>query len=568
MRLFFMNVRQARVLFAQSQRNQGSYTQEAQCQVAFSLRKSHLLQSLPRHLFSGFALGAALAVAVLVGGCGDNYRPVVTPVGTNGPAPQPASYVVVVSAPSPSAPGIVTIIDYSGDSIMVEAPVGPGPTVFTLDETGFSGYTVNSDGTLSNFAISTTLQAKNVATSTLPPTAQPVNLMPPSAGLWATDLNGNVVDLFSGSPEAFTRAIPVATLGSPATMPVMIAGAPTLTGEREYVISQDQPDTPAGQIACNLLPRTAPMGVATPIEISSDTTDPAIPVGKCPVFAVQSTDIRRLFVLNRGDDTITVINSQNDTLDTGCPPPTGCTNQNGQTYFTHPVLPLSTDAVTATGVTPPNGTAGMTAIAGPVYAEYNAATQQIVVANYDGGTISAIDVSLDEYGNDSPTFGTTYTIPVGNTATPNPAAVTVLYDGSKAYTANQNDDSGTGNGTVTVVNLSTHTVEKTITVVGHPRMVASTQNSEFTKIYTASPDSPYITIIQSTPTVTDIIDTTVLIEGNVVDLRVTSQNGSSGGNADHTSRVPGYGQPCNLPPATMVATYGPDYTLADCQTLP
>ncbi len=37
----------------------------------------------------------------------------------------------------------------------------------------------------------------------------------------------------------------------------------------------------------------------------------------------------------------------------------------------------------------------MTAIAGPVYAEYNAATSQLVVANYDGGTISVIDVSLE-----------------------------------------------------------------------------------------------------------------------------------------------------------------------------
>ncbi len=64
----------------------------------------------------------------------------------------------------------------------------------------------------------------------------------------------------------------------------------------------------------------------------------------------------------------------------------------------------------------------MTAIAGPVYAEYNAATSQLIVANYDGGTISVIDVSLDVYGNDSPTFGTTFTIPVGN----NPASVTVL----------------------------------------------------------------------------------------------------------------------------------------------
>jgi DNA-binding beta-propeller fold protein YncE len=89
------------------------------------------------------------------------------------------------------------------------------------------------------------------------------------------------------------------------------------------------------------------------------------------------------------------------------------------------------------------------------------ATQQLVVANYDGGTISVVNVPLDEYGNDSNTYAnsncTTYaacgaitggfgtfvtTIPVGNTATPNPASVTVLYDGSKAYTANQNDDSG------------------------------------------------------------------------------------------------------------------------------
>jgi hypothetical protein len=251
-----------------------------------------------------------------------------------------------------------------------------------------------------------------------------------------------------------------------------------------------------------------------------------------------------------------VINSQNNTLDNQCP--NGCVNQNGQTYYTHPVLPLSTSAVTATGVTPPNGTAGMTATAGPVYAEYNSATQQLVIANYDGGTVSVIDVSLDEYGNDSSTFGTTYTIPVGTTATPNPASVTVLADGSKAYTANQND--GTENGTVTVVNLSTHTAEKTLTVVGHPRTVASTQNSSYSKIYVASPDSPFVTVLESTPTVSDQVDTTILVQGTVVDLRVTTQNGNSG-NANFTSRVPGYGQPCNLPGASRTGS------LASCQAI-
>jgi DNA-binding beta-propeller fold protein YncE len=501
--------------------------------------------------------GAALAVAALVGGCGDNYRPVVTPIGTNGPPAQPTSHTIVISSTGSTTPGVVTIIDYSGDSIMTEAPIGPGPRVFTLDEGGATGYTVNSDGTLSNFALSTTLQAKDVSRSTLPPTAQPVNLMAPSAGLWATDLSGDVVDLFTGSPEAFKLAIPVATSTSAATMPVFVAGSGTLSGQREYVVSQNVPDT--APMTCNVSPRTAPAGVATPVEISSNTTDPAIPVGKCPVYGVQTPDLQRLFVLNRGDDTITVIDSKNNTPDS-CTP---FQNQTGQWITCHPAIQLAAGA-------------------GPVYAEYNQATQQLVVANYDGGTVSVVNVPLDEYGNDSNTytnpsctvsgvtsyancgpitggFGTVTTVPVGNTATPNPASVTVLYDGSKAYTANQND--GTRNGTVTVVNLSTYTVEKTLTVVGHPRHIASTQNSEYSKIYVASPDSPYITIVQSSPTVTDLIDTTVLVEGNVVDMRTTTQNGSTGTN-NYSSRVPGYGQPCNLPGSASLAS------LAACQAIP
>jgi DNA-binding beta-propeller fold protein YncE len=449
---------------------------------------------------------------------------------------------------------VVTIIDYSGDSILTEAQIGPGPRVFTLDEIGSTGYTVNSDGTLSNFVVSPSLQTKNVSESTLPPTAQPVNLMSPSNGLWATDLNGDVVDLFAGSPQAFKLAIPVATSGSPATMPVFIAGSPSTAGEREYVLSQNVPDT--APLACNLSPTTAPTGVATPIEISSNTTDPAIPVGKCPVYAVQTPNLQRLFVLNRGDDTITVINTRNNTPD-ACTP---FQNQNGQWITCHPTIQL------------PAGS-------GPTYAEYNQATQQLAVANYDGGTISVVNVPLDEYGNDSNTytnsncttyaacgpitggFGAVTTVRVGNTATPNPASVTVLADGSKAYTANQNDDSGTGNGTVTVVNLYTYTVEKNITVVGHPRTVVNTQNSEYSKVYVASPDSPFITIIESSPTVTDLVDTTVLVEGTVVDVRTTTQTGSSGNN-NYSSRVPGYGQPCNLPGAASLAS------LAKCQATP
>jgi DNA-binding beta-propeller fold protein YncE len=499
--------------------------------------------------------GVAFAATALVAGCGSAYRPVVTPITTSGPAAQPTSYAVVVSAPSPTTAGIATILDYSGDSVMAQAPIGPGPLTFSLDESGTTGYTVNSDGTLTNFPATSTLQAKQVNYSTLPTSALPVNLFSPSTGLWIADLNGNVADVLTGSPEAFKLAVPAA----PA--PVMIAG-PGTTGQRNYAISQNIA-SPTG-VECNLSPTTASVGAATPIEISSYSPDTSITVGKCPVYAVQSGDNKRLFVLNRGDDTITVINSQNNTPDK-C---TSFTNLAGQKVTCHPTLPLSTNAVTATGITPPNGTSGMGTTAGPVYAEYNVATQQLVVANYDGGTISIIDVSLDEFGNDYNTydsngkvtggFGTTYTVQVGQTSAPYPASVTVLYDGSRAYTANQ------GEGTVSIVNLASHTLEKTLAVVGHPRTVVSTQNSQFGKVYAASPDSPYLTILSTT---TDIVDTTVLVEGNIVDVRVSTQNGT-GNNNNSNSRRPGYGQPCNLPPALMQSTYGSSYTLDNCTTLP
>ncbi len=105
----------------------------------------------------------------------------------------------------------------------------------------------------------------------------------------------------------------------------------------------------------------------------------------------------------------------------------------------------------------------------------------------------------------------------------------------------------------TIVNLISHTVEKTLAVTGHPRTVVSTSNSLYGKVYVASPDSTFLTIIRTDQ---DIVDTTVLIEGNIVDVRVTSQNGTRG-NANTSSRIPGGGQPCYLP--------GTEGSLATCQ---
>lgn len=513
------------------------------------------------------AFSAALALA----GCGSNLRPTVTPITGTGPGAQPTAYAFVISNPSPTTAdpipnGIGTVIDYSGDTIMATASIGPNPITFTLNGAGGSAWSLNEDGTVSNIPVSTSLQAKNVFYSTLNPipTSGPfanqdpvVALFAGGFGLYALDDNLNEVDVLSGFPDAFKLVVPVDQ--TPVTM-VGVAGS-----TRYYTISQDIPYSAACNNDSHLVTAT---GLADDIETASYSLPSAhIQLGICPVYAVGTPDTKRVFVLNRGSDTISVINSQNNTLDS-CTPGV---NQNGQAYTCHQCLPLSIGAITPSTsplaltdpnycAAPPNGSAGMNgagslpANAGPVYAEYNSATGLLVVANYEGNTISIIDVSLDEYGNDSATFGTTYTVPVGMTpgVGSNPAAVTVLADGSRAYTANQSD------GSVSIVTLSSHSLEKTLPVTGNPRTVVSTQNSIYGKVYVVAPNSPYVTIVRVDQ---DIIDTTVLVQGNAIDARITSPDGSTS-NTNLISRLPGAGQPCFLPLGQLPAA---DITIANCK---
>ena len=106
-----------------------------------------------------------------------------------------------------------------------------------------------------------------------------------------------------------------------------------------------------------------------------------------------------------------------------------------------------------------------------------------------------------------------------------PSSVTVLQDGSRAYVANSKD------GTVSVVNLSSYTVQKTITLplnsdgtTPHPRTVVSTYNYPTGKVYVTSPDSDNLVILT---TDTDTVDATLQLQGNLIDTRVTRQNANT-----------------------------------------
>jgi YVTN family beta-propeller protein len=443
----------------------------------------------------------AAAIPALTG-CGNVYRPVVTPITITGPASQPNELVAVLSSPGPAANGVVTILDFSGDSIDATIQVGINPIGLTLDGSGTNGYTINADSTLSIFAVSSTVQTKSVTTTTLPTTTQAANLLAAGSNLYLADSGTNSIDVLQSTPPSLRQAIPVG-LG-----PIATVG--NANAQRAFAVSQlvdpGVCDTPSSV--------TTP-GEVSVIENSSITVSNIVPAGICPVYAIMSADSQRVFVLNRGSGTVTVLNAQGGVLDTN-KVSFGGAGFNGTLCLSNP---------NSSGVCSPS--AGP---AGPVQGEYLPASDELIVANYDAGTISVIDVSIDVFGNDSPTFGHTVTIPVGT----HPAAVTVLQNGTKAYVANQ------GDGTVSVVNLSSNTVERVIPVTGHPRAIYSVTNSLYSKAYVASPDTSTVTVIRSD---TDIVSALISVQGNVVDVHPAGQAAGTNGNPINFSRTSGSGQP-------------------------
>ena len=69
-------------------------------------------------------------------GCGASYRPVVTAINPVGPAGQPQKFAVAISQPTATGNGLLTIVDFSGDSVLINATLGISPYYLALDSGG------------------------------------------------------------------------------------------------------------------------------------------------------------------------------------------------------------------------------------------------------------------------------------------------------------------------------------------------------------------------------------------------------------------------------------------------
>src|SRR5438477_10906606 len=106
---------------------------------------------------SVWRLARVFAVFVLLlvcAGCGDQFRPVATPITPPPPDPQPTHFIFVIDGNGANDPGTGTRIDVSGDTNVGVATVGLGPVHAALLPNGSRIYVANSlEDTISSYAL-------------------------------------------------------------------------------------------------------------------------------------------------------------------------------------------------------------------------------------------------------------------------------------------------------------------------------------------------------------------------------------------------------------------------------
>jgi hypothetical protein len=482
---------------------------------------------LRRDSIAGIAvLTISLATSLVIIGCGNEYRPVVAAIGPVGPAGQPTKYAVAISTPSPgsSAPGLLTDVDFSGDTVLATPQVLSNPSYLALftSATSPEGYTINSAGSLDLFALTipSTLITSTIVETTLPVNSAPVSItaLQPASGtptIFIPQAGTDTVAALNASTTALFDTVGIKNGG---TNPVYVVGA--AAAPRVYAISQNTPGS-NGQV-----------DALETVSTTSLSDSAQIPVGIAPIYGVMTADDRRAFILNQGSGTVSVLNVISNALDTFLP-----------------TITIPSIAIPGGGTTAPQ----------PLWADLDIVDSQLAVLNQgDGvhpGTLSIISIPLCNPAApatnpncvasnpvDATGFGQILaTVPVGI----KPTMVSVLQgtDGNTpaAYVINQGNPSTTtgpcpGEGSVSVVNLQTGLLTATIcsitgtaataaangssnVIFGTPNSVSATGGEPTGKVYVTAFDNTYLSVIY---TDTNTVQTHIPLQGLGLRVLVTA----------------------------------------------
>lgn len=376
----------------------------------------------------------SLSIALLLTGCGDTFRPIVTPFPVSGvdPQAQRSAFVLSQGTPQPGTttcadgsavpcPGGSTEIDVPGDTNVGNRVQGRSPWHAQIGTSASSLYVANRDSNTVTF-FAPFLSGSSLTTISLPPNSQPVFInSTETASIYVAESGTNKVGVIASGASQLSQEIDVGTT------PVALAETPD--SSRLYVVNKGS-------------------GNVTVIATLDKKVLGTIRVGSNPVWAVATEDSKFIFVLNRGSNTVSVLGTSNNQAELG---------------------EIAVGASADVDMPLDN----------PMF--YDKVAKRLYVANSTDNTLSVFDTS--SLAMTPPTLPTEIkpqsplALPTGS----GPVSVAPLSDGSRVYTGN------IGNGTVSILDARSLTLRKTLSA--GRRVVAVAASPDASKVYAAVPDA-------------------------------------------------------------------------------
>ncbi len=364
----------------------------------------------------------AAFILLLDPGCGDQYRPVANPVIGPGGQPQTTHYAYVVNS-NPAGNGSNTQINVSGDSVTSIQTTGPGSNyeAFPYNSPGALFVTNAGNDSVSEFIVSST---GVVTTINLLPGSHPVAIASTQDGfMYVLNSGPNSVCPSSGSISTISTA--TLAVGSTTCVGVNpIAMVQAAGGGRVFVINKGDNSVWAYDPATQT--------------IAAIFTTAANGIGLNASFLTSSADGAYIYVVAAGDGVnpgvLNIISTSN--------------------YSVVPSVSLGVK---------------------PTFAFFDPTLVRLYVTNSGSNTVSIFDGSNVNINN-SPAIPLLSTTAVGT----NPVSVTALPNGTRFFVANAGSDS------VTDASATSFSVLSTIPLPAgsNPVWIASEPTS--TKIYVAN----------------------------------------------------------------------------------
>jgi YVTN family beta-propeller protein len=363
-------------------------------------------------------------------GCGDTYRPVANPIIGPGGQPQNVNYAFVASF-NPNGNGAASQFDVSGDTNLATTYAGTGASYETFLPPS------NNALFVSNSAADTVTEIDIISgtapiTIGLPTGSHPIAMASSSAGsIYVANSGVNAVCPSSGSisivdttnliasstvcvglnPVAITEApnggtVYVVNAGdnsvsaySPSNKTVTpittgiglnpVFAVPSLDGTYVYLVTEGDGTNP---------------GVLDLIATASNTVVASVPLGISPTFAILDPNRNRLYVTNKGSNSVMVFDASNvnvantpaipllGTVNVGTAPVSVAALPNGTKFYTansgsNDVTVVSANSFTAVSTVP----VGLD----PVFVASEPSSSKIYVTNYNSFSTSIIQTLND-----------------------------------------------------------------------------------------------------------------------------------------------------------------------------